>query len=58
MHCKSCKILIEEELEELGATNINCEFDAQKKKGTVSFEGLSKEEAKSAIENLGDYNVE
>lgn len=38
VHCKSCKMLIEEELQELGAKDIAVGIDEKKKTGSVSCE--------------------
>jgi len=57
MHCNSCKMLIEEELEDLGAKDVKVMFDPKTMKGEVSFEGLDRGTVVEAIENLGDYKV-
>ncbi|MEK6967565.1 MAG: heavy metal-associated domain-containing protein [Nanoarchaeota archaeon] len=36
MHCKSCEILINDNLEELGASNIKIKVDIQKQIGVVN----------------------
>ena len=57
MHCKSCKILVAEVLEELGASNIFIEVDEKKKLGKVSFDySDDKKNVISAIEKEG-YKV-
>ena len=38
MHCKSCKILVNDVLEELGASSILIDVDEKKKIGKVSFD--------------------
>jgi len=58
VHCKSCKMLIEGELEDLGATNIKVVIDESAQKGTIECEtNKSKEEVVKAIEALGEYKV-
>lgn len=57
MHCPSCKMLIEEELEDNGATNITIDFNEKTKRGTVTFDGMEEDTAKELIEGLGDYHV-
>ena len=37
MHCRSCKMLVTDILQELGASNISIEVDEKKKIGKVSF---------------------
>ena len=56
MHCKSCKMLIEDVLNDLGATKIKIEVDEAARVGKVSFESQNKEKAIKAIENEG-YKV-
>ena len=53
MHCKSCKMLIEDALDEMGAKNIKVSVDEKKKTGEVSCDHASKEEVISAIEKEG-----
>ncbi len=36
VHCKSCKMVIEDNLQELGATNIKVTVDEKTQKGTVA----------------------
>lgn len=36
VHCKSCKMIIEDNLQELGATNIKVTIDEKTQKGTVA----------------------
>ena len=36
VHCKSCKMVIEDNLQELGASNIHVTVDEKKQTGTVS----------------------
>lgn len=36
MHCNSCKIIVTEALEDIGAKNINVSVDEKKKMGKVS----------------------
>ena len=57
MHCKSCKILVNEVLEELGASGILIDVDEKKKHGKVSFDySGGKKNVISAIEKEG-YKV-
>lgn len=51
-------MLIEEELEDLGATNIKVAFDETTQKGSAEFSGIDKETAKKAVEELGEYKVQ
>ncbi len=55
MHCKSCKMLIEDALDEIG---VKAEVNVEK--GFVEFEegGVSLEKIKKTIEAEGDYTVE
>ncbi len=57
MHCKSCVMLIQDALEEVGATNIKISLDEKKQVGKVScdFKGDKKEIIK-VIEKEG-YKV-
>ncbi len=57
MHCKSCVILVEDELEDIGASNISVILDESSQTGAISFDGVDISEAKSAIEELGNYIV-
>ncbi len=45
MHCKSCVMIVQDALEELGAKNIKISLDEKKQIGSVSldFEGDKKE---------------
>ena len=52
MHCKSCEMLISDELEENGATNIKIDH----KTGKLSFDGLSREKGAEIVEKEG-YKV-
>ncbi len=56
MHCKSCKILIEEALQDIGAKDISISVDEKKQVGTVSFSHPDLEKAKGAIAKEG-YEV-
>jgi copper chaperone CopZ len=53
MHCHSCKILITDVLEEIGATKIKITVDEKQKVGKVSFEHPDKKKVISAIEAEG-----
>lgn len=57
MHCKSCKMLIEEELEDIGAQNIHVTVDEAKQTGVVMCEHEDKDAVVSAITSLGEYDV-
>ncbi|MBR9692642.1 heavy-metal-associated domain-containing protein [Candidatus Woesearchaeota archaeon] len=58
MHCKSCSMLIQEELEDLGVTNVSITVDDATQTGTVNFEtDKDTAELKAAIEALGEYKV-
>jgi hypothetical protein len=50
-------MLIEEELEDLGATNIAVDFNADTQIGNVSCAGIDAQKAVKAIEELGEYEV-
>lgn len=57
MHCKSCKMLVADVLEELGALNISIDVDEKKKVGRVAFDySGDKKKIVSAIEKEG-YKV-
>ena len=57
MHCKSCKILINDVLQELGASSISIEADEKRKIGKISFDySGDKKNVISAIEKEG-YKV-
>jgi len=58
MHCNSCKMLIQDELEDLGAKNIKITLDEANQKGTVECEIADKSAAIKAIEALGDYTAQ
>ena len=57
MHCKSCKILVNDILKELGASNISIDVDEKKNMGKVSFDySGDKKLVNMAIEKEG-YKV-
>ena len=56
MHCKSCKILVNDALQDIGAKNITIVIGEKKQLGNVSFEHGDKEKAIKSIENEG-YKV-
>ena len=56
MHCKSCKMLVEDALQELGAQHINIEVDEKKQTGKVSCDFSDKNKVVEAIEGEG-YSV-
>ena len=59
MHCKSCRMLVEDILEDAGATNIKVDLDEANKKGAVSFESdKTPEELANLIKEEADYEVE
>ncbi|MBS3142404.1 heavy-metal-associated domain-containing protein [Candidatus Woesearchaeota archaeon] len=53
MHCNSCKIIITEALEDLGAKNVKVSVDEKKQIGRVAFENLDQAQAVIAIKNEG-----
>ena len=57
MHCKSCKMLIEDSLEEIG---VKANVDVEKELVELNFdEGkVSVDKIKKVIEEQGDYVVE
>jgi copper chaperone CopZ len=55
MHCKSCKMLVEDALEEGGMKNIKVDLNEKEQIGKISFDG-DKEKAKTLIEDEG-YKV-
>ena len=56
MHCKSCKMLVEDILSDLGAKNIKVKVDETKRVGFISCNLENKREAVRLIENEG-YKV-
>lgn len=59
MHCPSCKMLIEEELEDAGCTNIKTDLNTESQIGEISFNTeLQKEKITKIIQDQGDYKVE
>jgi len=55
MHCKSCAMLIEDSLTEIGATEVKVDVS----KGIVSLSSdKDKKTITQAIENAGEYKVE
>ena len=52
MHCKSCEMLVGDELEENGATNVVVDH----KKGIVKFDNMEKDKAIEIIKKEG-YKV-
>ena len=58
MHCNSCKIIVRENLEELGAKNISINLDEKKKSAKISLDySGNKEDIVKVIEKEG-YKVE
>lgn len=57
VHCKSCKMVIENNLEERGATNIHVVVDEKKQTGTVACDYTGNQiDIINAIKKEG-YNV-
>lgn len=56
MHCKSCKMIVEEALSDIGAKDISVTVDEKKQIGTVSFSHIELSMAKEAIKKEG-YEV-
>ena len=57
VHCKSCKMVIEDNLQELGATKIHVTVDEKKQTGTVACDyGGDKLNVVNAIKKEG-YKV-
>ncbi len=54
MHCNSCKMLVTDALQELGASNISVDMDEKKQVGKVAFEFAgNKQDAINVIEAEG-----
>ena len=56
MHCNSCKIIVEEALQDIGAKNISIAINEKRQEGKVSAEYADKEKVIAAIEKEG-YKV-
>ena len=56
MHCNSCKIIVEEALQDIGAKNISIAINENKQEGKVSAEYKDKKKIIAAIEKEG-YKV-
>ena len=56
MHCNSCKIVVEEALQDIGAKNIKISIDEKKQIGDIRADFADKKKVISAIENEG-YRV-
>lgn len=56
MHCKSCKMLVEEALQDIGAKNISISVDEKKQEGKVEAEHADRKKIIAAIEKEG-YKV-
>ena len=56
MHCKSCVMLIQDALEEIGAKNVKISLDEKKQIGKVSFEYKDPKKVVETIEKEG-YKV-
>jgi copper chaperone CopZ len=57
MHCKSCAMLVQDELEDLGAKDVKVSL-VQDKVGSVTLKTeKSREQIIAAIEALGEYKV-
>ncbi|MBI3032480.1 heavy-metal-associated domain-containing protein [Candidatus Woesearchaeota archaeon] len=58
MHCKSCKMLVQDSLEELGANVVSIEVDEKKKQGRIIVNTtLDQQKIIEAIEKEGSYKV-
>ncbi len=58
MHCASCKVLIEDVVQELSGVS-RCEVDPTTGMATVTHDGtLDTESLKKEIEGLGEYKIE
>jgi len=58
MHCKSCKMLVEDILDDLGVKIISFDVNEKKQLGKLNVETeLPESEIIKAIENEGDYVV-
>ena len=53
MHCRSCKMLIEDALQDMGAKNIKVNVDEKSKTGTVSCDYSSRDNVIASIEKEG-----
>ena len=53
MHCRSCKMLVEEALQDIGAKDISITIDEKKQIGTASFFHNDTAKAKEAIKKEG-----
>ena len=59
MHCKSCKMLIEDILDDLNITILSFDFDEDEMVGHLEVDtDKSKQQIKEAIESEGEYTVE
>ena len=56
MHCKSCKMIVEEALQDIGAKDIVIAVDEEKQVGTVSCTHADLSTVKNAIKKEG-YEV-
>jgi copper chaperone CopZ len=56
MHCNSCKIILSEDLKDLGARNIEISLDEKKKIGKVSCDFNDKDKVIEVINKEG-YKV-
>ena len=58
MHCKSCKMLIEDVMEDLSSEVISFNVDEGKQEGILEVKtDASFDDLKSAIEKEGEYKV-
>ena len=56
MHCKSCEVIITEELEEAGAKDVKVSFSKGTVAATIDEKNLSEKKVKQMIEKEG-YKV-
>ena len=56
VHCNSCKIVLTEALQDIGAQNINVRIDTAKKLGDISCDYNDEKKVVDAINNEG-YKV-
>jgi len=57
MHCKSCKMLIEDVLDDLNVDIISFSFDESRQEGILEVTGGSEDKIVSSIKAEGDYEV-
>ena len=57
MHCKACKMLIEDVCTEIGGVS-SCAVNLTEERATITYEDIDLNKLKEEIESLGDYKVE